>query len=106
MHCVHTVSGVEMKLWIGPKGELDKELFACFGGCYYLSQAHSVRLDLFERTCVNNVWSCWLSVGIRVSIAVDLAFALQELQGKQFFMEYKWVCVLYKSVALQRYKKS
>ena len=66
MHCVHTVSGAEMKFWIGPKGELDKELFACFGGWYYLSQAQSVRWDLFERTCVNNVWSCWLSVGIRV----------------------------------------
>ena len=55
MHCVHTVFGVEMKLWIGPKGELDKKLFAYFGGCYYLSQPHRVRWDLFERTCVINV---------------------------------------------------
>ena len=55
MHCVHTVFGVELKLWIGPKGELDKELLAYFGGCYYLSQAHRVRWDLFERTCVINV---------------------------------------------------
>ena len=30
MHCVHTVSGVEMKLWIGPRGELDKELVRFF----------------------------------------------------------------------------
>ena len=89
MHCVHKVFGVELKLWIGPKGELDKELFAYFGGCYNLSQAHRVRRELFERTCVINVRSCRLSVGIRISIGVDLAFSLQELQGKQFFMEYK-----------------
>ena len=38
MHCVDAVFGVELKLWIGPKGVLDKELFAYFGGCYYLSQ--------------------------------------------------------------------
>ena len=66
-------------------------MFAYFGGCYYLSQAHSVR------TCVDNVWSCWLSVGIRVSIGVDLAFALQELQGKQFFMEK---CAPYDKIVL------
>ena len=49
MYCVHTVFGVKLKLWIGPKGELDKELFAYFRGCYYLSQAHSVRWDLWKK---------------------------------------------------------